>query len=124
MSKWTYFTEQELACKHTGKSGMDPLFMADVEALRGELGFPFVVSSAYRHPTHPVEAKKKDPNGGSHTQGKAIDIKVFGGKANELVAAAMKAGFHRIGVNQKGPYESRFIHIEKYTDKHRTMWSY
>ena len=85
-----YFTEDELKCSHCGKSGMDPNFMARIEALREQLGFPFPVNSAYRCPDHPIEARKS--KAGAHSTGHAIDIGVRGEKAHTLLDAALEAG--------------------------------
>lgn len=120
-----YFTRKELACQHCGKEGMDVEFMAVVEELREELGFPFKVTSAYRCPEHPIEKKKSAP--GTHTTGCAIDINVHGEQAVAFAQLALAKGIQRIGFAQKGPTSSRFIHIDD-TDDERftkpTMWSY
>ncbi len=120
-----YFTEDELKCSHCGKSGMDPNFMARIEALREQLGFPFPVNSAYRCPDHPIEARKS--KAGAHSTGHAIDIGVRGEKAHTLLDAALEAGFTGIGINQKGS-SGRFIHlddIENSPERPRpTVWSY
>lgn len=116
-----YFTENELKCSHCGEQGMNDDFMQKVEKLREELGFPFPVTSAYRCPEHPIEAKKSTP--GAHASGRAIDIGVSHGQAYALMHAAFKAGFTGIGVNQKGG--SRFIHLDDLNSVVRpTVWSY
>jgi zinc D-Ala-D-Ala carboxypeptidase len=120
-----YFTEDELKCSHCGKSNIDKNFMAKVEVLREQLGFPFPVNSGYRCPEHPIEARKKAP--GAHATGHAIDIGVSGKQAYDLVESAMKSGeFTGIGINQKGG--SRFIHlddIENSPERPRPwIWSY
>lgn len=58
---YKYFTEEELKCKHTGQCDMDWAFMQTIERIRERCGFPFKVSSAYRSPEHPIEAKKALP---------------------------------------------------------------
>jgi zinc D-Ala-D-Ala carboxypeptidase len=120
-----YFTDVELACSHCQESKMDSRFMEMIEALREELGFPFVVTSAYRCPQHPVEARKK--LSGAHSTGRAMDLAVQGENAYKLLCGALKAGFTGIGVNQKG--SSRFIHLDniKSSDGSRRrpwVWSY
>ena len=107
MSDYKYFKDSELACKHTGENGMDVAFMKVVEAIREECGFPFRVSSAYRHPTHPIEAGKQKP--GAHASGKAIDILVSMEQAFILVEVALKHGIIGIGISQKGPIGTRFM---------------
>jgi len=120
-----YFTEDELKCSHCGKSGMDSNFMARIEALREQLGFPFPVNSAYRCPEHPIEARKS--KAGAHSTGHAIDIGVQGQKAHTLLDAALEAGFTGIGINQKGS-SGRFIHLDDIENSPQrprpTVWSY
>jgi len=53
---------------------MEPEFMELVDELRDRCGFPFVITSGFRSPTHPIEAKKDVP--GTHSQGIAADIKI------------------------------------------------
>ena len=103
-----YFTADELKCQHCGAEGIDEYFMAKIDNLREELGFPFPVTSGYRCPEHPIEARKKAP--GAHTTGKAIDIGVSGNDAYILIEAAIRDNFTGIGINQKG--NSRFIHLD------------
>ena len=123
-----YFTASELKCQCAvagcTKHGMDKDFMNIIDGIREEAGFPFPVNSGYRCPKHPIEAKKE--NGpGAHATGKAIDIAVSGEQALVLVALAMKHEIYRIGVNQKGSYESRFIHLDV-CENYMTpaLWSY
>ena len=125
MTNYKYFTEDELKCRHTGECNMDNDFMKVLEAIREECAFGFVVTSAYRSPEHPIEARKKAP--GAHATGHAIDIGVSGKQAYDLVESAMKSGeFTGIGINQKGG--SRFIHlddIENSPERPRPwIWSY
>ena len=105
---YKYFTADELKCQHCGAEGIDGYFMAKIDNLREELGFPFPVTSGYRCPKHPIEARKKAP--GAHTTGKAIDIGVSGNDAYILIEAAIRDNFTGIGINQKGG--SRFIHLD------------
>ena len=119
-----YFTPEELQCSHCQKDGIILEFMERVSALRKQLGFPFIVTSAYRCPEHPIEARKASV--GAHTTGKAIDIGVSGLNAYKLLIGSLNAGFTGIGVQQKG--EGRFIHldnIEASEDRPRPwVWSY
>jgi uncharacterized protein YcbK (DUF882 family) len=121
---YKYFSIDELKCQHCGADGMDESFMVKVEALRHELGFPFVVTSAYRCKDHIIERKKKTP--GAHASGHAIDIAVSGDKAYKLLDAALRVGMTGIGVNQKG--NNRFIHLDDLEwDESRPrpwVWSY
>ena len=105
---YKYFTEEEVVCKHCDESGMNPEFMRKVDVLRGKLDFPFKISSAYRCPQHPIEARKASP--GAHASGRAIDIGESHKTAYRLLQGALRAGFTGIGVNQKG--DSRIIHLD------------
>ena len=119
-----YFTADELKCQHCGAEGIDEYFMAKIDNLREELGFPFPVTSGYRCPEHPIEARKKAP--GAHTSGKAVDIGVRGQEAYRLIEGAIELRFKGIGIAQKG--EGRFIHlddIENSSSRPRPwIWSY
>ena len=117
-----FFTEEELECQHCGARNFDPEFLQLVSQIREDAGFAFPVSSGYRCPEHPIEAKKK--NGpGAHSTGKAIDIAVSGERALKVNELALAAGVKRIGVNQKGAH--RFIHLDVCDDKTSpTIWSY
>lgn len=125
-----YFSKEEMRCQHTGLDGMDAGFMEKLTELRAAYAKPMRVTSAYRHPTHPIEAKKTANGGqaGSHSTGRAVDIAVQGEDAWELMNLALAMGFTGIGVNQKG--RSRFIHLDniKPDEFERfprpTVWSY
>lgn len=92
--------------------------------LRVAYAKPMRVTSAYRHPTHPIEAKK--PKGGTHTTGRAVDIAVDRGEAYELLGLALEIGFTGIGVQQKG--NGRFLHLDNLESEsgfvRPTIWSY
>ena len=84
--------------------------MSIIEDMREELDFPFVVTSGYRCPDHPIEARKREP--GSRSTGLAIDINVFGENAFKLTQLAIASGIKRIGWNQKGEHAKRFVHLD------------
>lgn len=106
-SPYPNFSEDEFRCKHTGRCAMHPAFMARLQAIRAEYGRPMVITSGYRDPSHPIEAKKSSP--GEHTLGTCCDVAVSGADALQLVEIALKHGVSRIGVSQKGA--SRFLHL-------------
>ncbi len=97
---------------------MDPEFLARLDLLRENCGFPFRITSGWRDATHPAEARKAEPGTGTHCQGLAADIAVSNGfERMNIVHEALKLGFGGIGV-AKG-----FIHI----DGRKTtpvMWTY
>ena len=128
--RWPNFSFKEMACQHTGKCNLNPQFMDKLQDLRRIVGFGLVVSSGYRDKEHPIEANKisKTGNGGAHTTGKAVDLKVARESAYAVLKAAMGLGFTGIGVAQTG--EARFLHldnIEEIDNFHvprPTVWSY
>lgn len=106
-SKYPNFSEAEFRCKHTGLCVMQTEFMDKLQAIRTEYGKPMIISSGYRHPTHPVEAGKKTP--GEHTMGTCCDVAVSGADAVRLLRIALNHGITRVGVQQKG--SGRFLHL-------------
>lgn len=101
-----YFTKQEFDCKVTGRNKMNAEFMDRLFELRTICGFPFRISSGYRHTTHPIEAKKKSP--GEHTFGVAADImSPDRDKLMQIIVTAYNLGFRRIGIN----FKSGFVHL-------------
>ena len=70
-----HFSKNELECSYTRDCFMDSSFLDILEEVRGRYGKPMRLSSAYRSPDHPVEAKKEKP--GMHTTGKAVDILLY-----------------------------------------------
>ena len=114
-----YFTSDEMKCQHCGKENWQPEFMEELDILRRSFGKPMIVTSGYRCPEHPIEAKKERP--GAHSTGLAVDIAVRGEDTIELTSLAYTLGFRRIGWNQKG--NSRFVHLDK-ADLPNGSWSY
>ena len=120
-SEFPNFSESEFKCKHCGKVEMAPVFMQKLQQLRTAYGKPMVISSGYRCPDHPTEARKSTP--GVHSMGIACDVAVQGNDAYNLLSLAFAYGFTGIGVNQKGT--GRFIHLDTYREPPRpNIWSY
>ncbi|AZF88149.1 peptidase [Microcystis phage Me-ZS1] len=107
-TRYPNFTRAEFACRHTGECRMQIDFMDKLQKLRVLYGKSMRITSGYRHPSHPVEARKGSTTG-EHTQGAAADIAVEGADAIRLLRLALEIGFSRIGVQQKGT--GRFIHL-------------
>jgi zinc D-Ala-D-Ala carboxypeptidase len=115
------FSAQEFNCSHCGQNEMKPKFMAKLQKLRETYGSPMRVTSGYRCPQHPIEAKKASP--GAHASGLACDIGIQGADAHRLLKLALEEGFTGIGVQQKGT--GRFIHLDTLeSDLRPTVWSY
>jgi len=112
-----YFQIEDFACQETGENEIRYDFVSALDDLRGVCGFPFIITSGYRSPTHSAEARKARP--GQHTLGIAADIKVTGGaQRHAIVSNAIKLGiFKGIGVAKT------FIHVDT-RDTDPIIWTY
>lgn len=123
MHEGRYFSHDELKCRCCGKNLMHPEFLDRLDQLRERVG-PLPVSSAYRCPDHNSRVSGTSADG-PHTTGRAIDLRVSGAKAYAVVQEALLLGFTGIGVSQKGPHGSRFIHLDDLHGSTRPwVWSY
>lgn len=101
--KYPNFTKAEFDCKHSNRNEMKHEFMEVLQKIRTEFG-PMRVTSGFRHPTHPIEAKKMRP--GEHTFGMCVDIGCNNGADRyRLVTIALKHGITRIGIAKS------FVHL-------------
>ena len=97
-----YFNESEF----NEFDKMDKALLIMLDNLREVYGYPIKLTSSYRSPEHPIEARKTKP--GEHAYGAAVDIICVGGEATfKLVEAAIKVGFTRIGISRK----KNFVHV-------------
>ncbi len=113
---YKYFTEDEFKCRETGENEIKPDFIETLDQLRGDCGFPFVISSGYRSPKHSIEAAKEKP--GTHTQGIAADIAVSDGAQRRIIVEkALELGFNGIGVAKT------FVHVDIRTTT-PVIWTY
>lgn len=103
-----YFGRDEFACSHTGSCRMQSHFMRKLLDIRMDYGKPMVISSGFRDPSHPIEAKKE--RSGEHTFGTAVDVAVQGVDAMRLLQVALAHGISRVGVKQdnKG---TEYLHL-------------
>ena len=100
-----YFQIEEFNCQETGNNQMDKQFLLLLDTLRHKCGFPFVITSGYRDPSHSIEAKKENP--GKHSEGIACDIQVKNGPERfTLIDEALCLGFTGIGIHKA------FIHVD------------
>lgn len=112
-----YFDLSEFDCSFTGENEMDEEFLDLLDDLRDICGFPFIITSGYRSPDHPLEAKKKIP--GTHSDGIAADIEVRGGwQRGAIVQNAIELGFKGIGVSHD------FIHVDLRLSDDLIIWTY
>lgn len=120
-----YFSYDEMKCKcGCDQAPMDQNFMLMLDSIREHYGKPIIISSGYRCPAHPIEAKKAKP--GAHATGKAADLAVSGGDALGILGLALLSDIRRVGVQQKG--EGRFIHLDICDEEDGfptpALWSY
>ena len=100
-----FFTLDEFNCSHTGENRMEREVLDKLDTLREDCGFPFVITSGYRSPQHPIEAKKDVP--GQHSQGIAADIRINNAAQRYVITRkALELGFTGIGV------ASDFVHVD------------
>lgn len=126
---WPNFPLYELTCSCCGKLNPNPEFielMDDVQTLRNIMKIPFNITSAYRCPNHPIEAAKVAAGKplGRHTIA-AIDINLHHSEVYDtLEQAIIMDCFTGIGLNQRGEYKDRFIHLDQRPVEERTIWTY
>ena len=119
-SQYPNFKKSELDCQHTGLNDMKHEFMSVLQTIRTEYGKSMTVTSGFRHPTHPIEARKGHANG-EHTQGMCADIACTNGADRyQLVGLALKHGITRIGIAKS------FLHFGLGTPKlpNNVIWEY
>lgn len=124
-NKYPNFTRSEFKCSHTDECHMDQYFMETLQQIRDTYDRPMIITSGYRHNSHPVEINKTKP--GEHVYGVAADILVRGTSAMELMVIAYSYGIRRIGINQKGDHNKRFVHLgtgNKRLHFPRGLWTY
>ncbi len=124
MSHWRHFRLEEFVCKHCGAGPMSFDFITRLDVLRGIVGFPLSITSGYRCPEH----DKSIGGAGVHPLGCAADIPVAGARQDQLVRAAINMGFQGIGINARGDWPGRFVHLDdlQTSDTHPRprIWSY
>jgi len=103
------FSKKEMECKHTGECYITHKLMKLLQDIRNEYQKPIIITSGYRDLSHPREKDKSRP--GEHTMGMAADIAIYGPDAIRLVAIAYRLGINRVGLKQKGPMSTRFVHF-------------
>lgn len=109
-ARYPNFGAGEFACKHTGLHGMQDYFLDALQRIRLRVKRPLIIHSGFRHPTHPVEARKARP--GSHAYGVAADIKARGvGEVLALIDAARSEGVSRFGIAARDA-TGYFLHID------------
>jgi len=126
-SPWQYFTIEELQCHGVdccgGQHSMMSEFMVKLVRMRRSLGFPLMISSAYRCPLHNTKVSHTGESG-PHTTGKAVDIVASYERAIMIVEYVYKSGeFTGVGIRQSGDVKNRIIHLDDVTGPRR-LWTY
>ena len=115
-----YFKLEDFNCQETGENKMNVDFIHRLDELREACGFPFIITSGYRSPSHSIESRKEKP--GTHAQGYAADIKTTGGSQRyKIIEQALLLGFSGVGVARG------FIHVDDraiHDGKTSVAWCY
>jgi len=121
---WPHFSQKELQCPHCKEMHMDDGFMNKLESIRVSYGRPIYINSGYRCPEYNNRISHTGFDG-PHTTGKAVDIGIVGEEAYKLLGIALEHGVKGIGINQKGSYSKRFIHLDDAPEATRPwVWTY
>ena len=111
-----YFKLSDFDCQETGNNEMSEEFLEKLDDLRHVCGFPFIITSGYRDPSHSIEARKA--KAGTHARGIASDIRINNGnEAYDIIKNAQSMGFNGIGVAKS------FIHVD-IRQGMPVIWSY
>jgi len=111
-----YFKLSDFDCQETGNNEMSEEFLEKLDDLRHVCGFPFIITSGYRDPSHSIEARKA--KAGTHARGIASDIRINNGnEAYQIIKHAQSMGFNGIGVAKS------FIHVDIRKGM-PVLWSY
>ncbi len=104
--RWPSFSPAEMACKGTGRILIVDDAMDALQALREEIGRPFIVHSAYRSPEH--NKRVGGAKASKHLEGIAFDIGMGNHDPKKFMQIAERHGFNGIGTYP----ESNFVHID------------
>lgn len=113
--KWSEFDSPD--APGSGQKKMNREFVAVLDAIREEVGFPLVINSGYRTPEH--NAAEGGVEDSAHIYGLAADIRATDAQKRAIAKAAIARGIDRIG------WGATFIHIDMDRTKPRkVVWSY
>ena len=115
-----HFSREEFVCKcGCDTELMDQHFVEKLDGARDYLQIPFKINSGYRCPEH-NDAVSGSGRTGPHTTGKAADIALSYQDARKALTT-LSIRFGGIGLQQKGPRESRYIHVDDLAPR---LWTY
>ena len=124
------FSHSEVACKCgrcRGAAKISPDLMRRLQQMRDAIGGPIRIPSGVRCRKHPESRKRPTsshvPNelgDGEGKVGHAVDIAAVGSRRRfRLLAAAIAAGFTRIGIGKS------FLHLDNdYNKSQGVIWDY
>lgn len=99
------------------QGGVAHHFMAQLQNLRWQMGFPFHINSGYRCPEYNASLENSSPNS-KHMLGIACDISTASLDSKQKHDLIGKAFLHFTGI---GIYKN-FIHLDLRAEKERAMW--
>jgi hypothetical protein len=109
--RWPNFSPEEIACRGTGKVGVDPDAMDKLQALRTRLGAPLMLNSAYRSPEH--NRAVGGATGSQHLKARAFDVSMANHDPEAFEVAARAVGFTGFGFYRR----NNFIHVDTGPDR-------
>ena len=125
------FSHSEVACKWgghcKGAAKISPDLMRRLQQMRDAIGGPIRITSGVRCRKHPESRKRptsshvpNDLGDGEGKVGHAVDIAAVGSRRRfRLLAAAIAAGFTRIGIGKS------FLHLDNdYNKSQGVIWDY
>lgn len=102
-----HFTLREFQCRHCGQVKISSKLVAMLEALRGKIRVPFIITSGYRCPTH--NANVGGAKNSYHVQGMATDIVCpLGYTVEEFAEICLEHGFTGVGAYPA----QNFVHVD------------
>lgn len=105
-----HFTDAELRCRcGCGTNACTQELMDALEALRGIVGVPITINSAYRCPAHNL-AIHGEPNS-QHMLGLAADIRIAGMTTRQMYRAAVQVPAFRDGGIGVAAHQG-YIHVD------------
>ena len=113
------FTRAEWRCPCCYKDDHDKRFVDMLQELRNAIG-TMPLSSAYRCERY--NKRIGGVGGSAHIKGIGADVLISGERAMQCFEQARRIGFSGIGLSQKGPIQSHFIHLDILPRK--AFWTY
>ncbi|MEM8849259.1 MAG: D-Ala-D-Ala carboxypeptidase family metallohydrolase [Pseudomonadota bacterium] len=109
--RWPDFSPEELACRGTGKLGIDPDALDKLQALRTRLGRPMILNSAFRSAEYnrAIRAAKNS----FHLKARAFDVNMANHDPTTFEAAARAVGFTGFGFYIR----NNFMHVDTGPDR-------